>query len=346
MLKFNGSLVANNVKKQYEIGMRMRVSDYFERIRSNRIGRSIRNRISTWPGHQQIPELNSLDTIKSKLRALLSLLSNTLIEYPQLKQRLKVTKKLHNSVSSEILLIGNGPSAAALTISQVEKFKKQGGKVAVMNNFYLSNISTQFVPDYYFLMDPDYWKPIYKSSVGLRSDVCNYIKRNILDITIVQPSSFEPIIKDDGNYIFVDGRSSQGLFRASNPVRPWGLAPSVALYAIATLKYLGHRRVYFIGLDSNFLSNFFVDNLNGLVNKPSGQHFYREILDTENAMELIDSEEDTKLPYRHLADLHYAHGIFLNDLYLLCREDCVNVGNDTSNDAAPRACLLPKSREF
>jgi len=343
VLKFDRSLIVNNVKKQCEIGMWMRISENFERIRSNRFGRSIRKKISTWPGHQQIPELNSSDTIKSRLRALLSLISQTLIDYRQLKQKIKVTKRLHNSASSEILLIGNGPSAAALTISQIENFKKQGGKVAVMNNFYLSEISNQFVPDYYFLMDPDYWKPLYKSSVGLRTKVCNYIKRNISDITIVQPASFDPIIMDEGKYIFVDGRSSQGLIRSSNPVRPWGLASSVALYAIATLKFLGHRRIYFIGLDSSFLNNFFVDNLNGIVNKPSGQHFYKDSLDIENAMELIESEAVTKLPYRHLADLHYAHAIFLNDLYLLCREDCVNVGNDTSNDAAPRACLLPKT---
>ena len=323
----------------------MRISNLFLRIRRNSVGRSIRNTISLWPGYQQVPELNSIDNLKCKLRAILSLLSNSLTQNRETKDRIRATMKLQNSEFSDILLIGNGPSSSNLSISQIRNFKAQGGKVAVMNNFYLADISKQFVPDYYFLVDVEYWKPQYKSTVGLRAQVSSYIATYSQAITVVQPAHLEPIIEGGGKYIYVDGRSSQGLNRSSCPVRPWGLTPSVALYAIATLKYLGHRRVYFIGLDSNFLDNFLVDHLNGIVNRPSGQHFYPNLLDTENAMELIDSNGSAKLPYRHLADLHYAHGIFLNDFYLVCRDGCVNVGNDMSNDAAPRACLIPNAQE-
>jgi hypothetical protein len=83
---------------------------------------------------------------------------------------------------------------------------------------------------------------------------------------------------------------------------------------------------------------FEVDSLNKVVNPGVGQHFYKADADQEDLQKPID--ENHKLPYRNMADLHFAHGIFLRDLRFLVGDSCINVGGDKSNDVSPRACLL------
>jgi hypothetical protein len=323
----------------------MQLGSFFSLIRESFLGRRIRNRISKWPSYQQIPQPYSLDTFAAKLRELLSLVSKTLTMDRSVKQRLLQTKSLKNTRSNPVLIIGGGPSARKLTVEQVMNFKASGGSIAVMNNFFRSEISQIITPDYYFAVDPEYWNPVFSASKYDRQDLEEYINISGSTLTVVQPVIFEPLSQNHTNYIYVDGRSTQGILRRARPDKPWGLPAAVALYSISTLKFLGHRDIYFTGLDSNFVNFFFVSELNNVVNRPQGQHFYEDAADISNALEPIDTAGHQSLPFRHLADLYYGHSIFLRDLYWLTKESCINVGNDESNDSAPRACLLPRSTE-
>jgi hypothetical protein len=321
----------------------MQSSWIFSALRKSYIGRNLRNEITKWPSYQQIPNPYSSDIFKSRLREALSLFSMTLTMDRDVKQRIRLSKTLKNSCANPVLIIGGGPSAKSITMEQLSLFRKNGGSVAVMNNFFRSEISKTLTPDYYFVVDPDYWNPIYKASEFDRQHLARYIDSCGSQLRVVQPAVFDPISPNHRNYIYVDGRSSQGLIRRARPDKPWGLPAAVALYSISTLKFLGHRDVFFSGLDSNFINFFFVDDLNRVVNRPQGQHFYKDDEDISDYLELLESETNRPLPFRHLADLYYAHGIFLRDLYWLTRDNCINVGNDQSNDSAPRACLLPRN---
>ncbi len=319
----------------------MILSKYFSRIRESSVGKYIRSTISDWPSYQQLPSPNSIDFIRCWTRALLSVVSGTLTQSEETKLRIRATSKLRYSESGSVLLIGNGPSSANITIRQVESFRRSGGKIAVMNSYFRSDLSRTIVPDYYFIVDPDYWFPRYKSTIKDGRLFRDYVLKNGPNITIVQPADRTPLVEGYLNYLYIDGRSAQGIFRFGRPDKPWGLAPAVALYSIGTLKFLGFSSILFSGLDSNFINFFSVNELNQVINKSHGMHFYGEEDDSQDALELIESNGLTKLPFQHLADLHYGHGIFLRDFYSLCQEGCINVGNDTTNDAAPRACLLP-----
>ena len=315
----------------------------FTNLRASSLGIVIRTRIAIWNGYQQVPNPYSLDQFKSRIRELLSFLSNTLTMSSETKQKIKRTNKIRNSKSNAVLLIGNGPSAASLTLEQLNHFKETGGSIAVMNSFFRTDLASMIVPDYYFLIDRDFWSPQFKSSEYEGKLISNYIRDFAPTVHIIQPASFRPIMENHKNFIYVDGRTIQGLRRIARPDKPWGLPSSVALYAIATLKFLGHSTIFFTGLDSNFVSFYTADDLNRVVNKPQGMHSYRAEVINENNIAPIDSRQTVKLPFRHLADLYYAHGIFLRDFYWLSKDRCVNVGNDSTNDSAPRACLLPKN---
>jgi hypothetical protein len=318
-------------------------SSLFTILRGSTLGIVIRTHISNWNGYQQVPNPHSLDQFKSRLRELLSFVSNTLTMSSETKQKIKETNKRRNSKSNTVLLIGNGPSAASLTLEQLNHFKATGGSIAVMNSFFRTELASMIVPDYYFLIDRDFWSPQFENSKDEGKLIANYIRDFAPTVHIVQPASFRPIVANHKNFIYVDGRTIQGLRRIARPDKPWGLPSAVALYAIATLKFLGHSTILFTGLDSNFVSFYTADDLNRVVNKPQGMHSYKAEVTNENNIAPIDSRQSLKLPFRHLADLYYAHGIFLRDLYWLSRDRCVNVGNDSTNDSAPRGCLLPKS---
>ncbi len=321
---------------------RVKGSQLFRQIRESSAGLFIRRRIISWPGYQQVVEPYSLDRLKGKLRETLSLVSQTLIMDKETRRRIKITSNLQNSIRNDVLLIGNGPSAKFLTLSQVRNFQANGGSIAVMNNFFRSELSDSIVPDYYFLTDPEYWIPAHKHMPANISGLTSFIEEHLAFATVVQPAKYSPIVSSHSRYLYIDSRTTGGILRRARPDKPWGLPASVALQAIATLKFLGHTRVFFTGLDSNFVSFFMVDDLNRIYNPPEGMHFYKSENDSINIMESL-SAEPVKESFRHIADLYYAHGIFMRDFYWLCKDNCINVGNDQTNDAAPRACLIPKN---
>ncbi len=317
----------------------------FKIARNSKAGLQIRKLITEWPGYQQIPNPFSTDSVKAKLRESLSLISGTLVMDRATKRKILETRNLQNSKSNPVLLIGNGPSAKLLTIEQISHFKSIGGQIAVMNSFFRTDLARQIAPDYYFVVSPEFWYPKFKHSSKERDHIVEFIEKTAPNVTIVQPVIFDLIVPNHQNYIFIDGRSVQGLRRLARPDKPWGLPSSVALYAIATLKFVGHQIVYFTGLDSNFVNFFLTDDLNNVVNMAHGQHSYEIGQENYDNLAPLNFEENLRLPFRHLADLNYAHGIFLRDMYFLCKTGCVNVGNDRTNDAAPRACLLPRNTE-
>lgn len=258
------------------------------------------------------------------------------------RERISVTRRLRGTKSGEVLLIGNGPSAGGLTVSQVERFRRQGGKIAVMNSFYRSTLSKVVSPDYYFVVDPEFWKPSHEAHANFKEEFAQYVENFAAECTIVQPAGQIPILPTKHEYVFLDGRSVAGLIRIARPDKPWGLPASVAMLAIATLRFLGHSRIYFTGLDSNMHNHFFIDHKNEILFDTNEYYSYSKNQRDDNRQDAGSQGVQPVIndPIRHMADLLYAQGIFLRDLYWLCSNDCVNVGNDQTNDAAPRACLL------
>jgi hypothetical protein len=277
-----------------------------------------------------------------KVRVLLSFFSVSVRLEKSFRERLSETRKLRGTKSGEVLLIGNGPSAKGLTLAQAERFKRQGGKIAVMNNYYRSELSTLISPDYYFVVDPEFWKPSHEENANFKEEFGQYIRKFAAGCTIIQGAGQTPILAAEDKYIYLDGRSVAGLVRIARPDKPWGLPASVTMLAISTLRYLGHTRIYFTGLDSNMHNHFFINHKNEILFDTNEYYSYSRNQRNDDRQDPGSPGVQPVIndPIRHMADLLYAQGIFLRDLYWLCSNDCVNVGNDQTNDAAPRACLL------
>jgi hypothetical protein len=318
------------------------IVEFFENLRSRPISLKLRKKISAWPGYQHVP----LDLRRSyllKLRILLSLVSETLRMDRETKRRIHQTRKLKGSVSGDVLIIGNGPSSLGLTKAQLHRFRQNGGKIAVMNSFYRTNLATAIEPDYYFVGDPEYWNPTNPANKDFRSDFRAYVEGLENGCFIVQPANQSLIVEDHPRVLFLDFRSVAGLRRIARPDKPWGLPSSIAMIAIATMRFFGHKTIFFSGLDSNMHNYFFINHRNEILFDTNEYYSYSSKQKNSRRQELNAPGVHPMYnePIRHMADLLYAQAIFFRDLYWLCKKDCVNVGNDETNDAAPRACLIP-----
>ena len=308
---------------------------FFAIARQSPIGKILRHKIATWPGNQNYPGNTRFHNTKSKVRSLLTFLSFTLRATEIERDRLKSSKRQKNRfIGKQVLVLGNGPSINQLDFQKVRSFKERGGMIAVMNDYPISFLAKEINPNLYFIGDPVYWD-------GYESVISQESKNRILkvldsfnDLIIFQPSNREPLVPSKET-IYLDHRSIAGLFRASNPTKPWGLPASIAMVAIATCKYLGFSQIYFAGLDSTMHFNFFVNPLNEL-----GFDVTRNYFDPVMSSMSQSTYFVKEWPVKNLADVYYAQAVFLSELRTLCIDNCINVGSDNTNDSAWRGCLI------
>lgn len=307
-------------------------------LRGSILGKKIRKNMSTWPGYQQINLGVPGYGVKKFSRVVLSLLSDTMQMNSSARSRLKLTAKMRNTLTGQVLVIGNGPSASNITARQVSRFKSLGGKVLVMNDFINSDLASSIEVDFYSLIDPDYWNE-KNSGDEFRLRFGEYIMKFGKDCKIIQPAIRAKICENHGDYLFVDIRSVAGLLHWGQPHKPWGYPASVALSSIAALKFLGYSQIYFAGLDSDSYKNFFVDDMNTILFDSRSNYFYSNQSSKQpNSLPSIRGMQDW--PIRNMPDVLFAASIFLRDQKRLMQDVCINVGGDSTNDTCPRACLI------
>ena len=304
-------------------------------FRETKLVVEIRSVIQTWPWYQHYPnESKILFYSKMYARTLLSFFSDTIRFHSLISSRLQRTVALEKSESGDVLLIGNGPSAQSLTVEEINYFKSTGGKIAVMNNFWASELSEAFSPDYYFIADSDYWtedESNHRANIALK----NYFQHRGQFTELIQPATKEPFAGFRHSYIYFDSRNLAGIRKYISPVKPWCLTESVTLKSIAMLNFLGFRSVYFTGLDSVISRSFFVDDMNVIRWNIDKHYFY----DNEKVSKNQHTHQPVTPFFRNFADILIADGIFRLDFYKVAK-NCINVGQDQTNDTSPRACLL------
>ncbi len=319
------------------------MSDLFARLRDLGVFLPFRQQISKWPGYQQIHDFTLGHHLKMVGRELLGYFSQTLRASEDVRKTLLSIRKLEKSQTGEVLFLGTGPSLANLSVQQLLYFRSTGGKIAALNGYMYTSLGRKVRPDYYFLGDPQYWTPSLKENLSFQSDLQEYLVESQDEIVLAIPANRKLWFEYHNEIMYWDHRSLSGLKQKGRPDRPWGLSPSVTLIGISYLKFLGFSKIYFAGLDSNMNVSYFVNHLNELVTDYSSHYEYsRASHDLKFNQEYLAPNVKNTLhtPIRNMADLYYAQAIFFRDMYWMFGDNCINVGNDLSNDSASRACLL------
>lgn len=229
------------------------------------------------------------------------------------------------------LIIGNGPSQNSLTIEQIGRLKACGAKIFVMNSFNKTSISLEFSPDYYFLLDPNY----ENEGDPERTTALEYIEANANTTLIVSSlSDIDP--GGNSRILHINGISAVGLWKRNSPILPNTHPQGVLFSALELASYLGHSPIYVTGVDNSFYLHHFHNQGGEIFVQSRGLHSYFD----------EESERWPVIPYltRSMADVLYAHAVFLRDLKEFGKnKNVVNVGlADFTNDAFPFGCLLPQ----
>jgi hypothetical protein len=243
-------------------------------------------------------------------------------------RRLKNLSKLKDSCHGKILfIIGNGPSSASFSISQYEFMKNQGTVFIALNAFWDSPLSRYVIPDFLVVIDPEFFFETKRKCIGLR----NYIEA-YPNVTLVTFAKYDVQPKS----IFLNGVSAVGLWNGSSPLLPTTSVQAVFLEALKFANFLSPKMTYVIGVEhSQYLLHKHLGS--GIIKVDALTMYSHEPNESEATQDII--------PFltRNMADVSYAQSILLRDMYRFNNKmNIVNVGlDDFTNDAFPRACLLP-----
>jgi hypothetical protein len=239
----------------------------------------------------------------------------------------------------DVLILGNGHSVKSLQMKQLEKFQLRG-EIFVMNDFHLSPLAEKFCPQYYFIADPEYWRPsTYLSEMSIQK-LKTFLESND-SIVLVQPANENDFILAKKRIVYFQTFPFHGMNRSMNPLGLWSQPASIALIAIATARYWGYRTIYFAGLDSSSYRSYSVDELNHLRFSSEGNYFFSYFQNQSPNLELVGHPQYVKDPtLRTMTDVLYSAAVLRNAQKKLLGKHAINVGNDLYNDSSPRASLI------
>jgi hypothetical protein len=167
------------------------------------------------------------------------------------------------------IIIGNGPSQDFIKPEALQKFKKNGNDIHVINywneNARLSSISpSHFITsDPYTLSETDYKSPdpdISKSNANLKAYLLNDPKITIA-APIWQTKYLKNVFGDNRVIGFVDGEM-RALSSNTDPRFPRGYVSMTLFKALALAIHLGYKEIYLIGMDNTYPRDIYCDSNN------------------------------------------------------------------------------------
>lgn len=219
--------------------------------------------------------MNKYRTIKNCLADLRAEIKSSFLSYRQ-RENFRLTKRLFNSQEGRgVFVFGNGPSAGKIDPKKLQLFlRSHDFDVIACNNYFLSDLSKDVVPNYYVLSDPDWFFPeeTNKGKEFIRDIKENNKKLEDSGIPIFLP--FEFFEKHDLRnpvYFFNDLRVIYRRYNR-NILSSRSFASMTGLKAIRIADYLGYDNIFMMGIDNTLFREFKVDKLNRLVMRH--HHFY------------------------------------------------------------------------
>jgi len=301
--------------------------------KSLKIPSILRSFVRNAPQYQHMPSGAIFAKAWQWLGGFAYLLKQELLYFQKSRIRLKMLRQMKNSKRGlPILIIGNGPSSAALTPEQVLKLRLQKAEVISMNNYDKMEISSRIIPDFHFLLDPEY----QKVELEERKSIQIYLESHP-EIQLVQSSLVPSPMDWTKRVLFVNGIQAVGLWKSNSPLKANTYPQGVLFSALKFAHFLGYSPIYVTGIDNSFYKNHLHNQFGSIFINTENLHSYND----KAAEKYIKT-----IPYltRNMSDVLFAHAIFLRDLKKFGKgKTIINVGlTDFTNDAFPFGCLLPK----
>ncbi len=299
------------------------------------------NIIAKLPEYQSIPEISITYIFKQRTRLFLLYFGSLIFTNGKQRKKLRITKKMKNTKTGRsIILCASGPGGDKLLKDLISKdISLKDIDIAVVNSFYKSIFSDRISPKYYFVSDPYFWEDTPAADKS-RKGIKHFLNNNPL-CSLVVPFLNEPL-GDSSQTFYINNLVYFKKSKRLSPIRGNLVPSSVVFHAISFLSYLGYRPIFVNGLDASFHTAISVNNANEMFihsDKLYGEQKAKDLFDTKQVINLTNRE----IIPRSVSELLVSESIMLRDLNLYSNHGLVNIGDDITNDAIPRASLFWKN---
>ena len=198
--------------------------------------------------------------------------------------------------------------------------------VFALNWYPLSELAKQLKPDYFCLSDPLNKPGSQKEFKGNKTQIIWEYLKHSPKTKLILPHNwlhFLQVIPNDVS-VWFDDRELVGWSHSISPIKPRGYSSLTAHKTISAALYLGHKKVFLVGLDNSVFKNVVVTENNELIDKPS--HFY-------DSPSTLDLKHGKAFNYG-MQDYLYNHSLVFLDLNKCFHGNAIiNLDCDSYTDA-------------
>jgi hypothetical protein len=291
----------------------------------------LRSFVREAPQYQHMPNHVIIGMIWRWVAGFIYFLKQQILYFQISRRRLRPLKQMKNSKKNiPVLIIGNGPSSASLTSEQIKRLRLQNAEVISMNNYDKRQISTEIIPEFHFLLDPEYHRADFEGTKSIQTYLESHPKIQLI-LSSLAPNS----VNWTKQSLFVNGIQAVGLWKSDSPLKANTYTQGVIFSALKFAHFLGYSPIYVTGVDNSFYKHHFHNQIGEIFINTDGLHSYSDEVEGKYAR---------TIPFltRNMSDVLFAHAICLRDLRKFSKgKTIVNVGlSDHTNDAFPFGCLL------
>lgn len=255
---------------------------------------------------QENPGLSLTRQVSKRVQVLRTYCRDRISASSYLSASLKNTRSLAGSATGrQVLVIANGPSTSTLDPRNVRDAMKGGMDCFAMNDFILTDLSTEITPTYYVLSDP-LDSPDSPNERARR--IWNRLDEHSTTTLVVPHRWWKVLRARTPTPLFFNDCGLQGWTRNISPMRAMAYMPMTSFKALAFALFLGYEEIFVIGFDN---SNFKFLNVNPMneIYYSGKTHFYSGVDST------LDTSASFVIDYRQgMADCLFDFSMCFYDL--------------------------------
>ena len=227
------------------------------------------------------------------------------------------------------LVLANGPSQDLISKDELKQFIDHGGKLFVVNYWFLNEKIKNIVPNFLVISDIKIIKSKNKffkeNNSRLKKYILKYQNMKII-CTIRMAKEIKKIINPNRIICFCDSELN-GFTSNIKPIYPRGYLSSTVYKAIAMAVWFSFKKIYILGVDNTYPKNIYVDINNQMYN-----HEVHAGINYKNSSLVNISDK-----YSSISDFFYETAILFDDAKKLnINKNIINLDKYSLTDAFPK----------
>jgi hypothetical protein len=243
--------------------------DRYEKTRDDLAANTTVSRFERWSSPHTHPGGSVWRTAVVKLRVLALFVIRRVSQGGGRRTALEATRNIAGFAAGKtVLVIGSGPSAESLNVTELAKQQKAGELVVVATNHFLASALAKTITPDFLVWSDDGFHPRLRDTNPERWQLVSHHPT----ITLVMPWTWKKDVAHTGianPVAFFDDDSLETWSKNISPLKPRGYQGTTGAKALALAVHLAGVKTLVIGLDLSYIKNFAVGTDNTITRHPT-----------------------------------------------------------------------------